>query len=130
MEHSPEFVTGSLARADQALRAANTLLEAKLLPDAVSRAYYAMFYAATAILYHYGIRTKSHSSAISLFGEHIVKRQLVDKETGKSLRKAFDMRQQSDYAIDIELTGDTVKGLITAAERFVAQIKLALGLTP
>lgn len=119
-------MVGSLRRADQALRAANTLLAEGLLADSVSRAYYAMFHAATAILYHYGLKAKSHSSAISLFGEHIVKSGLVDKEVGKSLRRAFDMRQKSDYGIDIDLPREMVKELISEAEQFVAQIKLVL----
>lgn len=129
MEHSSEFVKGSLKRADQALKAANSLLEQRLLVDAVSRAYYAMFHAATAILYHYGLRVKSHSSAISLFGEHIVKTGLVDKEIGKSLRRAFDLRQKSDYEIDFEITQEKVKELVTEAKGFVTEIKAILGLT-
>ena len=122
------FVEGSLKRSDQALKAATTLLENGLLADAVSRAYYAMFHAVTAILYHNGIRAKSHSSAITLFSEHIVKKGIVDKEAGKSLRKAFDLRQKSDYGIDVEYPVEVVEDLIRDAEKFIKRIKMALGL--
>jgi len=69
MEPLPEFVRASLRRADKALLAAKFLLEKDLLEDSISRAYYAMFHAAQAILYTKGLKAKSHVGIKSLFGE-------------------------------------------------------------
>ncbi len=82
-EHSKQFVTDSLKQAEQSLQAAKVLLEKGLLDDSVSRAYYAMFHAAVAILYALGLRAKSHSGTINLFGEHLVKKGVVSKECQK-----------------------------------------------
>ena len=49
-ESSKKFVEASLLRAEKALRSAKLLEENGELEDAVSRAYYAMFHAARAII--------------------------------------------------------------------------------
>jgi uncharacterized protein (UPF0332 family) len=98
-DSSRRFVEASLLRAKKALRSAKLLLENRELEDAVSRAYYAMFHAAKAILFSKDVKTKTHIGAISLFGEHIIKKGILDEEYADMLRKAFDLRQKSDYEI-------------------------------
>lgn len=51
VESSRRFVKASLLRAEKALKSAKLLVEHRQLEDAVSRAYYAMFHAAKAILF-------------------------------------------------------------------------------
>jgi uncharacterized protein (UPF0332 family) len=69
-----------------------------------------MFYAARAILFTKGIKAKTHTGTISLFGEHIIKKSILDEEFADTFRKAFDLRQKSDYEIYTELD----KELVTA----------------
>jgi len=61
-----------LIRSDEALLASQILLDKGLLADAISRAYYSMFYAAQAFLLSENIKAKSHSGTITLFGKEIV----------------------------------------------------------
>jgi uncharacterized protein (UPF0332 family) len=67
-------------RSDEALLAAQTLLEKGLLADAISRAYYAMYYATQAILTQSGLSSKSHSGTINIFGQEIVEKGKVPKQ--------------------------------------------------
>jgi hypothetical protein len=88
--------------------------------DSVSRAYYAMFHAATAVLLERGIERSSHGALISAFSEYIVKPGLLDKRYHASLRRAFDERSDSDYFASPRGTPDDAKEMILEAEEFVA----------
>lgn len=125
-ESSRNFVEASLLRAEKALRSARLLVEHRELEDAVSRAYYAMFHAARAILFSKGARAKTHRGTISLFGENIVKKGILSEEFADMLRKAFDLRQKSDYEIYAELNEELVEEVIKNAEKFIEKIKEVL----
>ena len=98
-DSSRRFVEASLSRAERALNSAKLLLKHGQLEDAVSRAYYAMFHAARAILFSKSVKAKTHRGTISLFGEHIIKKGVLNEEYADDFRKAFDLRQKSDYEI-------------------------------
>jgi len=122
-ETSRKFAKASLLRAEKALRSAKILLEHGEVEDSVSRAYYAMFHAAKAILFTMGVKAKTHKGVISSFGEHVVKKGVLDKEFADILRKAFDMRQRCDYETYAELEEELVKEVVSNAEKFVNKIK-------
>jgi uncharacterized protein (UPF0332 family) len=110
-------------RSDEALLAAQTLLEKGLLADAISRAYYAMYYATQAILTQSGLSSKSHSGTINIFGQEIVEKGKVPKQLGKMLNKAHSLRQKSDYDASADFEFTEVEKLVEEANYFVAQIK-------
>jgi hypothetical protein len=116
-------VEASLSRAEEALRSAKLLLEHTELEDAVSRAYYAMFHAARAILFSKGVKTKTHRGTISSFGEYIVKTGILDEQYADVLRKTFDLRQKSDYEIYTELDEELVRETVNNAEKFLKKVK-------
>lgn len=120
---SRELVRASLKRANEALRGAKILLEQNELYGATSRAYYAMFHAAQAILYSRGIKAKTHAGIRALFSEHVIKRGILSKEFLEALTDAYNLRQLSDYEIYAELSLERVKVLINKAERFVSGIE-------
>ena len=62
-----------MERAYEKLEVAKSLFENEFYPDAVSRAYYAMFYAARALLSKKNIYPKTHRGVISQFGLLFVK---------------------------------------------------------
>jgi uncharacterized protein len=105
-EPGKDYAMVLLERADEALKAARTLLEKCLLADAISRAYYAVYYAAQSILYSNGLSAKTHSGTINIFGKEIVEKGIVPKKLGKILNNTHDLRQKADYSagIDFELT--------------------------
>jgi uncharacterized protein (UPF0332 family) len=86
-----------LARANELLAVAAENLCNNHPADSASRAYYAMFHAATAVLLEKGIERSSHKGVISAFGEIFVKSGLLEKRFHEYLRGAFDARILSDY---------------------------------
>ena len=120
---SRSFVEASLGRAEKALKSAKLLEENGELEDAASRAYYAMFHATRALLFSKGMNAKTHKGTISLFGEKIVKQGIMSEEYADMLRKAFDLRQKSDYEIYAETSVELVKEVIKNAEQFIERVK-------
>ncbi|MEM3368494.1 MAG: HEPN domain-containing protein [Nitrososphaerales archaeon] len=116
----------SLRLADRSLEGARALLDRGEYFGAVSRAYYAIFHAARAMLYTYGIATKTHSGLVSLFGEHIIRKGIMPGDFAEILAKALDMRQKSDYEVFTEFREEEVKKLIADAENFVGSVKQVL----
>ena len=105
------------------MRSAGLLLDHGELEDAVSRAYYAMFHAARAILFSGGLVAKTHRGTISAFGERVVKRGLLGEEYADMLRRAFDLRQRSDYELYAELGEELARQTLKDAERFVEKAR-------
>jgi uncharacterized protein len=128
MEPGKNYAEVLLKRADKALFAAQTLLEKCLLADAISRAYYAMFYAAQDVLFIKGFNAKSHSGTINIFGQEIVEKGIVPKELGRILNKAHALRQKSDYDANADFEMADVETLVEEAQRFLIQIKRTVSL--
>jgi len=89
---------------DESLEAARVLFEKRLERQSVNRSYYSMFYAVLALLATPKRETSKHSGAITLFDKEFVKTGTFKKECSRWLHSAFDLRQRSDYAIDIKVT--------------------------
>lgn len=122
-EPSRNFVKASLERAEKALKSAKLLEENGELEDAASRAYYAMFHSARALLFSKGVSARTHSGTISLFGEKIVRQGILNEEFADMLRKAFDLRQKSDYELYTELDAKLVNEVIKNAEKFIKKAR-------
>lgn len=61
-----------LTKAQENIEAARYLLDGDYVEAAVTRAYYAMFYCAQALLLEKGITGSSHKRVISAFWEYLV----------------------------------------------------------
>ena len=111
-----------LEQAEQTLEEASVLANVSLLRGAVNRAYYAMFYATLALLATRRLGTSKHSSVLALFDREFIKAGLLPKELSRSLRNAFDLRQEQDYRDYSELSAldeETVRIALTDAQNFV-----------
>lgn len=117
------FVKASLGRANEALRAAKTLLNSGELKDAISRAYYAMFHAARAALHQKGITAKTHKGTQQMFDIHIVKKNLLSREYGEMFRETFNLRQKCDYEVYTEPNRSETEEAITNAKEFIKKIE-------
>lgn len=116
-----------LEKAHHALAAADLLLnkgqKQTFLPDVVSKSYYAMFYAANALLVKHGIIRKKHSAVISAFGEKFVRKGIVDKKYHSVLVKGFEYRGCADYDIFWDTTLDKTKKILEHATDFVEAVE-------
>ncbi len=111
-----------IEKAGRYLRSAELLIQDTDYDSAVSRAYYAMFYAAQAALLKRGMTFSSHKAVISAFGRHFVKTGVFEKELGRDLNIIFDQRQFGDYQPMVSISQDDARSATDAARRFVDQI--------
>lgn len=87
--------------ADDAAREARALFELGLYRGAVSRAYYAIFTTARALIVK---RTglpegdvRRHAAVHKPFTEHLVQTWLMSAELARGLRQSFNQRAEADY---------------------------------
>ena len=84
-------------RAEEALQATGTLLAAGFADFAASRAYYAAFYAASALLLADGKVFRSHRGVLALIHRDYVARGSLSAEMGRILSTLADLRNIGDY---------------------------------
>jgi uncharacterized protein (UPF0332 family) len=112
-----------ITKARESLAAAHVLVEDGYYDFAASRAYYAMFYVASALLANLGQSYSSHSAVISAFGREFAKTARLDSKFHRWLIDAKDLRNIGDYGVGsqvpkeyAETACDWAVQLITAAE--------------
>ena len=114
-----------LARANEELVAAELLLSNHLDRVCVSRCYYAMFYAAQALLTSKSIESRTHRGVMQLFNLHFVKTGELPDEFARSISEIYALRQLSDYDDD-ELTHDQAESSLEMARAFVCRAEQTL----
>lgn len=118
-----EEIAANLERAEQSIEAARKLASERYYDFAASRAYYSVFYAATAILLQEGLEFQKHSSVIAAIHQRFVKTGKLDKEFGKDLNWLFELRSVGDYGVTIHVPQQEAEKAIAAAERFLLTIR-------
>ena len=114
-----------LTLAAETLGAAEYLLKGGYYNDAVSRAYYAMFYAARALLASRDLHPKGHKGLIILFGLEFVKKGFIEETYGRALSYAKERRETVDYNIESTMTPDEAGIIIADARNFLERIERA-----
>lgn len=117
-----------LTEAEETLREAEILLNQSAFRGSINRSYYAMFYAVLGLLATRSLGTSKHSGVIGLFDREFVKTGLLSKELSRSLHRAFDERQASDYGEMLEPDQELAALLLTQAQMFVREIKTQLAI--
>lgn len=120
---SKEIITFRLKESTESLSDASILFRNGSYRSSINRAYYAMFYSVTALLVNKGISTSKHSGAIACFDKEYVMTKIFGKELSKSLHRAFELRQESDYAELNDAEEEDASLLLQDATEFVNQIK-------
>ena len=119
-EDRAALVRYRLEKAERTLRQTETLAKAGEWDGTVNRAYYAMFYAAEALLAHCGLGARRHTGVLVLVDRELVAQGLVAPEQAARLREAYRLRQRADYADEAPVTADRGQELLAAARSFVA----------
>jgi uncharacterized protein (UPF0332 family) len=110
-----------LEKARHAIHAAEILLREDESDSAAGRAYYAMFYIASALLAEIGLESTKHSGVHALFGEHFAKPGRIHAKFHRFLLDAFDRRIQADYGFEGPISREEVVTMIDQAREFLAQ---------
>lgn len=108
-----------LNRAYQDLTAAERILADGFYHVTVTRAYYAMFYAAQARLLSQAVHRHRHAGVLSAFNEHFIGTNLIETEYAKLLAQAFESRLDSDYDITYTTDQALAEKVLHDAQQFV-----------
>ena len=120
MNHEVEWYS---AQAYEALKAADDNVRLGHYTTALNRAYYAMFYAANALLATKGIQRAKHSGVLAAFRQEFVKTGLIEAEYSDSYGSAMDARHESDYAVGRIISRELTLAYLKDAQRFVARVE-------
>lgn len=119
-------IAANLERAEQSIRAARDLALKDYYDFAASRAYYAAFYAATAVLLNEDLDFSKHSGVIASIHQRFVKTGKLSSEQGKDLNWLFEIRNIGDYGGTAHVSQPQAERAIQAAESFLNAIKSLL----
>ena len=87
-----------MEQAGESLDEAKFLLSGEKSPRSIiNRVYYAMFYAILALLIYEPYSSSKHSGVLGYFNSRFIKGGVFDREMGRWVNKAFELRQRSDY---------------------------------
>jgi len=126
-EKRHELVQYRLRQAAESLEEAEFLMSGKMSPRSIiNRAYYAMFYAVLALLVNEPYASSKHTGILAYFNKNFIKGGLLPEALGRSLNKAFELRQRGDYREYIELTHEQVAPFISEARSFIAAVRVHL----
>jgi len=119
-------VIANLERAEQAVDAARKLVSDGYYDFAASRAYYAVFYAASALLLHEGLEFRKHSGVIAAIHQQFIKSGKLEKEYGKNLNWLFELRSIGDYGVTVHVPKSDADQAIKAASSFLQKARSIL----
>jgi len=117
------LIAHNIEKADDSIIQAEALLNIEQYFGSVNRAYYAIFYAALAILLTKGLGSSKHSGVLSYFDREFVKTNEVEKKWSKVFHDAFELRSMGDYAKLTKVTKLETENLIKNSRDFVLWAK-------
>ncbi len=122
MSDRKQEIFAYLERAEQSILAANELFSRGFYDFAASRAYYAAFYAATAILLNERLEFSKHSGVIAAIHQRFVKTGKLSREHGKNLNWLFEIRNIADYGGMLHISQSQAEQAISAANTFLQTV--------
>jgi uncharacterized protein len=104
-----------LERSRQELAAARLLNDNGFPAQAISRSYYAAFYAAEAALLRLGEVRSKHAGVIAAVGRLLVVERGLDPQAGRLLRSLFERRSRAEYEAETVPAGEGARAADDAA---------------
>jgi uncharacterized protein len=117
------YVRYRLESSRKTLDANQLLADNSMWNSAVNRLYYALFYAAGALLLDHGISAKTHSATINQFSKNFIKTGLLEKKYNTLLSLLFDNRLKGDYGDVIDFDEERVLALFDPVREMIERIE-------
>jgi uncharacterized protein (UPF0332 family) len=108
-----------MERAQQMLEVAARNLDDGFYDSSVNRSYYAVFYAANALLITKGLAMKRHSGVISAFRQYFVKPGLLETFYSELYGRLLNHREISDYELLVTIEAEQAAHDFRDAKRLV-----------
>lgn len=118
-----EYVRLRLRLASDKIEAAALLLENNKYRDAVSRSYYAIYYAAKALLLYHGRDPHTHKGVDILFRKFCATHKRPQTSFAKMLSVMREARLNADYKEKAHITREDAQEAIEMAKSFLKEIK-------
>jgi uncharacterized protein (UPF0332 family) len=123
-----DYAEYRLQRAKETLLEIETLIENNFWNTAISRMYYACFYAVGALMVKYNVKVSTHAGIRQQFGKLFVKEGKFDKTLAKHYTELFEKRNKSDYNDFFDYDEATAKSLFPPTREFIQNIEELLKL--
>jgi uncharacterized protein (UPF0332 family) len=114
-----EYTRKLFDKSQDAIEAAEALMNIEKFEISAGRAYYAMFYVAEALLSERDLEFGQHGQVIGAYGLHFAKTKELDPKYHRWLVDAFDIRISGDYGVDTDISASVVAGMINQAREFL-----------
>lgn len=112
-----------LENADEMLSVAQLMLGNDFYSSACNRAYYAVFYAASALLAAKRMAFGKHSAVMAAFRQNFVKTGEIDVKWSRIYERILSHRQSGDYDIQISIEKEQSVTDLKDAQEFVKDVK-------
>lgn len=117
-----EVAQGYRKRAREELAASEAMLDGRFYAAAISRAYYAVYYAITALLIEKDIVVKSHKQTAVGFRKNFIKTGQFEAKYSSILDELFNVRMLTDYDAIPEIDDASCRHLLKQAHDFVERM--------
>ncbi len=112
-----------MENAQEMLDIADENLGNKRYRSACNRAYYGIFYAASALLYSKGKSYGKHSAVLAAFRQYFIKTGEFDKKWSDDYRVIMENRHTADYELQDDLNKEDALTAIEKSKEFVKEVK-------
>jgi len=119
-------IAANLERSASTLAAAKVLLASDFPNDAASRAYYAAFHAATALLLSQDLSFGSHTGVLRAISLNFVKTGELPKSLGRDLNWLAELRQVADYGELRNVSATDAQQAIAIAQQVLHHVQQLL----
>ena len=120
MKEKKDYINFKLQKAAQSLKEARLLMQNGMNDTAVSRLYYAAFYAVNALLIAYGFNPKTHSGSKTIFNKEFILTGKIDSRFSDFYSFLMAKRFEADYDDFAFIDETKMLPLYVETEEFIA----------
>ena len=118
-----------LSKAHEKLKTAQIDFDNERYNDSVSRSYYAIYHAISAVLLSKGLHFSSHAQTIGAFNREFIKTKQFPASFTKTTRKLFKERQIGDYDFESYINVNVAQEDLKEAEKIINTCEEYLAIT-
>ncbi|MEO6845278.1 MAG: HEPN domain-containing protein [Ginsengibacter sp.] len=122
MKDKYDYIKYRQQKAAQAIKEAKLLMENELNDTAMSRLYYAAFYAINALLAINGFNPKTHSGTKSIFNKEFILTGKIESRFSDFYSFLMAKRFEADYDDFVFIDEKKIQSVLEETEEFVAVI--------
>lgn len=122
MKNKDDYIRYRLKKATQAIHEAKLLMENNLNDTAMSRLYYAAFYAINALLAKNGFNPKTHTGTKTIFNKEFILTGKIEARYSDFYSFLMAKRFEADYDDFVFIDEEKLKTLFNETNTFVQEI--------